>query len=217
MKLKLETHFTVQCFYWFCKWILLFSWTELVLKTPYWVLLSTKFIIRFYRRLCYCGKQQEPLSLVTQLASRCRTEQYVRLEALLACIRGRLGFKNISLPVWRKGSDCNNNKGREIYFRRIHQFTMGYVNNEIRHNTSTVCTNLYMRLKKYRMNKNFWNKFAIITGAQLLRFFPHPRNNVRRLYPGFSPNFNFCKFGKERTARYFPKGNTVLSALRSFR
>ena len=101
--------------------------------------------------------------------------------------------------------------------RRIHQFTRGYVNNEIRHNTSTVCTNLYMRHKKYRMNKNSWNKFAIITGAQLLRFFPHPKNNVRRLYPEFFPNFNFCKFGNERTARYVPKGNTVLSALRNFR
>ena len=135
---ELETHFTLQCFYWFCKWIFLFSWTELVLKTPYWVLLSTKFIIRFYIRLCYCGKQQEPLNLVTQLASTCRTEQCFRLEALLACIRGRLGFKYISLPVWRQGTDFNNNKGREIYFWRIHQFIMGYVDNEIRNNTSTV-------------------------------------------------------------------------------
>ena len=105
----LETHFTLTCFYWFCKWILLLSWAELVLKTPYWVLLWTKFIIRF-RGLCYCGKQQEPFNPVTQLVSTCRTEQYFRLEALLACIRGRLGFKYISLPVWRWGTDCNNNQ-----------------------------------------------------------------------------------------------------------
>ena len=71
----LETHFTLKCLYWFCKWLLFLSWAELVLKTPYWVLLPTKFIIRF-RRLCYCGKQQKPLDLVTQLASTCRTEQY---------------------------------------------------------------------------------------------------------------------------------------------
>ena len=70
---------------------------------------------------------------------------------------------------------------------------------------------------KYRLDKNSWHKFAIITRAQLLRFFPQPRNNVRRLYREFFPNLNFCKFGKERTARYFPKGNTVLSALRNFR
>ena len=119
----LETHFTLKCLHWFCKWPLFLSWAELVLKTPYWVLLPTKFIIRF-RRLCYCGKQQEPLNLVTQVASTCRTEKYFRLEALLACIRGRLGFKYISLPVWRQGTDCDNNKGREIYFRRIHQFIM---------------------------------------------------------------------------------------------
>ena len=175
------------------KWILFLSWAEIVLKTPYWVLLSTKFIIRF-RRLCYSGKQQEPLNLVTQMASTCRTEQYFRLEALLAYIRGRLGFKYISLPVWRKGTDCNNSKGREIYFWRIHQFTMGYVKNEIRYNTSTFSTSLYIRLKKYRkMDKNTWNKFAIITHAQLLWFFPHPTNNVRCLYPEFFPNYNFCK------------------------
>ena len=163
-EIKIGSSFYFTVFFWFCKWILLFFWTELVLKTPYWVLLSTKFIIRFFRRLCYCGKQQEPLNLVTQLASTCRTEQCCRLEALLACIRGRLGFKNISLPVWRQETDCNNNKGREIYFRRIHQFTMGYVNNEIRNKSSAVSTNLYMRLKKYEMDKNSWNKLAWASG-----------------------------------------------------
>ena len=93
---------------------------------------------------------------------------------------------------------------------------MGYVDNEIRNNTSTVSTNLYMRLKKYGMDKNSWNKFAIITLAQLLRFFP-PQKQRQTPKPEFFPNFNFCKFGKARTARYFPKGSTVFSALRNFR
>ena len=73
-----------------------------------------------------------------------------------------------------------------------------------------------MRLKKYGMDKNSWNKFAIITRAQLLRFFP-PQKQRQTPKAEFFPNFNFCKFGKEKTARYFPKGSTVLSALRNFR
>ena len=68
-----------------------------------------------------------------------------------------------------KGPTVTIIRGRERYFWRIHQFIMGYVKNEIRYNTSTFSTSLYIRLKKYRkMDKNTWNKFAIITHAQLL-------------------------------------------------
>ena len=73
---------------------------------------------------------------------------------------------------------------------------MGYVNNEIRNNTSTVSANLCMRLRKYRkMDKNSWNKFGKITTCPTSSILPHPTNNVKRkrLYPKFFPNFTFYK------------------------
>ena len=144
--------------------------------------------------------------------SRCRTEKYFRLEALLACIRGRLGFKYISLPVWRQGTDCNNNKGREIYFRRIHQFIMGYVNNEIRNNISTVSTRHCMRLKSTEWTKILGTNLQYSHMPNYCYSSPTPEKNVRRLYPEFFPNFNFCKLGKGCNAWSFSKGSTVFWA-----
>ena len=69
-----------------------------------------------FARLRYCGKQAKPLNLVKQLAFTGDKKRLFSLEALLACISGRLGCKYVSLPMWLQGTDCNNNKGRKIYF-----------------------------------------------------------------------------------------------------
>ena len=59
---------------------------------------KSNFFPRF-ARLCYCGKQQKSLSLVKKLACTCHKKRQFSLEALLACIRGRLGCKYISLTM----------------------------------------------------------------------------------------------------------------------
>ena len=50
-------------------------------------------------RLCYRGKQQQPLNLVNQLAFTGGKKRLFSLETLLACISGRLGWKYVSLPM----------------------------------------------------------------------------------------------------------------------
>ena len=68
-----------------------------------------------FTRLRYCGKQHELLKDFKKLAVSCGTKREFCLEALLACICGRLGCKYISLTMWWQGTDCNNNKGWKIY------------------------------------------------------------------------------------------------------
>ena len=82
------------------------------------------YLFRF-RRLRYCGKQHKLLEDFKKLAVSSGTKREFCLEALLACICGRLGCKYISLTMWWQGTDCNNNKSWKIYFRRIHQCFMG--------------------------------------------------------------------------------------------
>ena len=83
-----------------------------------------------FRRLRYCGKQQKLFEDFKNLAVSCGTKREFCLETLLACICWRMGCKNISLTMWWQGTDCNNNKSREVYFWRIHPCIMGYVNTE---------------------------------------------------------------------------------------
>ena len=83
-----------------------------------------RYFVRFWR-LRHCGKQRKLLEDFKKLAVSCCTKREFCLEALLACICGRLGFKYISLTMWWQGTNRNNNKGREICFWRIHQSIMG--------------------------------------------------------------------------------------------
>ena len=78
------------------------------------------FFFRF-RRLRYCGKQRKLLEDFKKLAVSCGTKCEFCLETLLACICWWMGCKYISLAIWWQGTDCNNNKGWEIYFWRIYQ------------------------------------------------------------------------------------------------
>ena len=57
-----------------------------------------RYLFRF-RRLRYCGKQQKLPETFNKLAVPCGTRPECCLEALLACICGRLGCKNISLTM----------------------------------------------------------------------------------------------------------------------
>ena len=82
------------------------------------------YLFRF-RRLRYRGKQQQLFEDFKRLAILCSTKCEFCLETLLACICWRMGCKNISLTMWWQGTDCNNNKGREIYLWRIYQCIMG--------------------------------------------------------------------------------------------
>ena len=50
-------------------------------------------------RLRYCGKQQKQSNPFKQLAFIGDKKHLFSLEALLACISGRLGWKYVSLPL----------------------------------------------------------------------------------------------------------------------
>ena len=50
-------------------------------------------------RLRYCGKQQKQSNPFKQLAFIGDKKHFFSLEALLACISGRLDCKNVSLPL----------------------------------------------------------------------------------------------------------------------
>ena len=52
-----------------------------------------------FRRLCYRGKEQKSFEKFKELAIPCSTKREICLEALLACIRGRLGCEYISLTM----------------------------------------------------------------------------------------------------------------------
>ena len=60
--------------------------------------MEVEYFSRF-ARLRYCGKQQKPLNLVEQLAFTGDKKRLFSLEALLACISGRLGCKYVSLAM----------------------------------------------------------------------------------------------------------------------
>ena len=109
----------------------LYHWKVNIINIDVWAISchhaifnAWRYLFRF-RRLRYCGKQQKLLEDFKKLAVTCGTMREFCLEALLACIRGRLGCRNISLTMWWQGTDCNNNKGWKIHFRRIHQYYMG--------------------------------------------------------------------------------------------
>ena len=79
------------------------------------------FVLLIFWRLPYCVKQRKLRKNFKKLAVSCGTKREFCLETVLACICWRLGCKNISLAMWWQGTDCNSNKGCEIYFWRIYQ------------------------------------------------------------------------------------------------